>query len=104
VLSLTPTATDAVRQLVAAAPVDDEDGGIRIAPGDTSEQGTTLTLALVDGPEASDAAVEESGARVFVEPTVAGFLDDKVLDVQVTEGQPSFAIRPQGGSDGQPQA
>ena len=33
-LTLTPTATEAVRQIVARAPVDDETGGLRISAGE----------------------------------------------------------------------
>jgi iron-sulfur cluster assembly protein len=98
VLTLTPTAAEVVRELVATAPVDD-DGGIRISVGEATPAGTALQISLVDGPDPSDAAVDESGAHVYLEPAVAEFLDDKVLDVEVTEGRPSFAVREQGGFD-----
>jgi iron-sulfur cluster assembly protein len=99
VLSMTPTAAEAVRQLVAASPVS-EDGGVRISAGETSASGTALQLSLVDGPEAADESLDENGAHVFLEPGVAQFLDDKVLDAQVDEGRVSFAVRetPDAGS------
>jgi iron-sulfur cluster assembly protein len=100
VLTLTPTAAEAVRQLVASAPIDDDTGGLRISPGETTPTGTQLEITLVDSPEAADQSVDEGGAHVFVEPGVAEFLDDKVLDASVAEGRVSFAVREQGGDPG----
>lgn len=94
-LTLTPTAAEAVRQLVAAAPVADS-GGLRIAPGETTPAGTALEITIVDGPETADEAVDEEGAHVYLEPHVAQFLDDKVLDAQLAEGTVSFAVREHG--------
>jgi iron-sulfur cluster assembly protein len=100
-LTLTPVAAEAVRQLVASAPVDDNEGGMRITAGETSQEGTPLQLTLVDGPEPADENVEEGGAQVFVDSGVAPFLDDKVLDAQVQSGGVAFALREQ-GEDGLP--
>ena len=93
-LTLTPTAAEAVRQLVASSPVDDE-GGLRISAGETTPEGTALQLDLVDNPDTADQAVDEEGAHVFLEPGVAEFLEDKVLDAQLAEGRVSFAVRDQ---------
>jgi iron-sulfur cluster assembly protein len=99
VLTLTPTAAEAVRQLVASAPIDD-DGGLRISAGETTPAGTALRITLVESPETQDQSVDEQGAHVYLEPEVAQFLDDKVLDAQVDEGRVSFAVREQGGDRG----
>ena len=101
-LTLTPTAAEAVRGLAASSEIDDE-GGVRIEPGETTAAGTALQLTLVEGPEAADHPVEELGAHVFLEPTVAEFLDDKVLDAQIQAGGVSFAVRDrfEPGADGQ---
>jgi Fe-S cluster assembly iron-binding protein IscA len=103
-LTLTPTAAEAVRALVAGGPVDSDTGGIRIAPGEQTAEGTPLQLAVVDAPEPADEQVDSGGAHVFVEPDVAGFLGDKVLDASVAEtGQVQFALvdaGPESGSDG----
>jgi iron-sulfur cluster assembly protein len=96
VLTLTPTAAEVVRQLVASAPVDDDAGGVRISAGETTASGTQLQITLVDGPEGADRALDEEGAHVFLEPEVAEFLDDKVLDAQLDEGRVTFAVRDQG--------
>ena len=91
-LTLTPIAVEAVRQIVASGP-GEETGGVRIAPGQTTLEGTELQISLVAEPESTDASVEESGAHVYLEPTVAQFLEDKVLDAEVDEGRVNFAIR-----------
>jgi Fe-S cluster assembly iron-binding protein IscA len=98
VLTLTPVAAEAVKQIVSSGPVP-EDGGVRIAPGGTTADGTELQISLVEQPETADEAVEENGAHVYLEPTVAQFLDDKVLDAEVQEGQVNFAIREQAGGE-----
>jgi iron-sulfur cluster assembly protein len=85
-LTLTPTAAEAVRALVASAPVNDETGGIRISSGEQTPEGTPLELALVNAPEAADEDIDAGGAHVFLEPQVAGVLDDKVLDASVESG------------------
>jgi Fe-S cluster assembly iron-binding protein IscA len=105
-LTLTPTAADAVRALVAGTEVDDETGGLRIASGDLTTQGTSLELSLVNGPETTDNEVEAGGAHVFLEPAVAEILDDKVLDAQVDSGRVQFTLfdQPSSGADGRPSA
>jgi iron-sulfur cluster assembly protein len=98
-LTLTPVASEAIRQLTEQT--DDPDAsGIRISPGPETPQGTALELALVDEPDPADERVEEAGATVYVEPHVAGFLDDKVLDAQVVEGQVTFMLREDAEQEG----
>ena len=89
-LTITPTAAEAVRALAADAVEDG--GGIRISPGTASNDGTPLEVRMADSPEPSDQTVEEGGARVFLAPAAAAFLDDKVLDARVDAGQVRFAI------------
>jgi iron-sulfur cluster assembly protein len=99
VLTLTPTAAEVVKQLVASAPVDDEAGGVRISAGEPTASGTALQIAIVDGPETADQALDEDGAHVFMEPAVAEYLDDKVLDAELDSGRVSFAVRDPGEFD-----
>jgi iron-sulfur cluster assembly protein len=102
-LTLTPTAADAVRALVAGAPVSDDTGGIRISSGEQTPQGTPLELALVDAPEAADEEIEAGGAHVFLEPQVAGILGDKVLDAHVESGgQVRFSVLEPGEAEPNP--
>jgi iron-sulfur cluster assembly protein len=91
-LTLTPVASEAIRQL-SSQTEDPEASGIRIAPGPETPQGTALELTLVEEPEPEDEKVDEDGATVYLEPHVAGFLDDKVLDAQVDEGRVTFVLR-----------
>ena len=85
-LTVTPTAAEVVRALVEGAAVDDDSGGIRISPGEETPEGTPLQLALVDAPETGDEEIDAGGTHVFLEPHVADFLDDKVLDASVEPG------------------
>ena len=91
-LTLTPIASEAIRQLSAQTD-DPEASGIRIAPGPETPEGTALELSLVEEPEPADEKVDDDGATVYLEPHVAGFLDDKVLDAQVDEGRVTFLVR-----------
>jgi iron-sulfur cluster assembly protein len=91
-LTLTPIASEAIRQLSAQTD-DPEASGIRIAPGPETPDGTALELSLVEEPEPEDETIAEDGATVYIEPHVAGFLDDKVLDAEVDEGRVTFLVR-----------
>ena len=91
-LSLTPVASEAIRQL-SSQTEDPEASGIRISPGPETPEGTALELSLVEEPEPEDEKVDEDGATVYLEPHVAGFLDDKVLDAQLEEGRVTFVLR-----------
>src|ERR671930_397329 len=91
-LTLTPIASEAIRQLSAQTD-DPEATGIRIAPGPETPDGTPLELSLVEEPEPDDEKIDDDGATVYLEPHVAGFLDDKVLDAQVDEGRVTFLLR-----------
>lgn len=94
VLSLTDTAAEAVRQLAGGSGLE-PDAGLRISPGEETAAGTPLHLELAAGPEASDQTVEEQGATVYVEPEVADYLDDKVLDADIEGGRVRFKIHEQ---------
>jgi iron-sulfur cluster assembly protein len=91
-LMLTPTAAAAVRKLVADTEVDDDTGGLRISPSDADAHEGALALALVNGPEATDDEIDANGAHVFLEPSVAEILDDRVLDATVDSGRVRFVL------------
>jgi iron-sulfur cluster assembly protein len=98
VLTLTPTAAEAVRRLVDSAPTEGAEG-LRIAPGHAMAEGTSLEISIVDGPEIDDQEVMESGAHVFLEPEVAEFMEDKVLDAELEDSGVRFSIRDQDAFD-----
>ena len=54
-------------------------------------------MTAVSGPGDTDQVIEAAGARVFLEPNAAAYLDDKVLDAQVDEqGKARFTLGTQG--------
>ena len=89
-LTLTENATTEINNLVKNNPEVPDDAGIRIA---SNPDGATLTLSLALTPAEDDSVITENGARVFLEPTAAGLLDDKTLDAGVdAEGQVAFGL------------
>jgi Fe-S cluster assembly iron-binding protein IscA len=90
-LTLTPIASGAIRQLSAQTD-DPEASGIRIAPGPRPPTARRWSSRWCKS-EPTDEKVDEDGATVYLEPHVAGFLDDKVLDAQVDEGRVTFLVR-----------
>lgn len=92
-LTLTPTASEAIRQLIEQIPTEEATPGMRIAPG---EEGTALELSLVEAPETFDQAIEAQGAIVYLEPQAAELLDDKVLDAELREEGVAFEVLEQG--------
>lgn len=92
-LMVTQTAAEAIDAVVASAPVPDG-GGIRISQ---PEGAGGFTIAVVEGPPASDTVLDMEGehAPVFIEPEAANALDDKVLDAEVQDGQLNFVLAEQ---------
>src|SRR3954447_5418189 len=91
-LKLTPNEKEAVRLIVSSAPVDDDTGGLRIAPGDPTPEGVPLEISLVDVPEPEDQDAGAEDAHVYVDPRAADALDDKLLDAQLEDGSVGFAL------------
>ncbi|WP_327084928.1 Fe-S cluster assembly protein HesB [Nonomuraea sp. NBC_01738] len=76
-LTLTPTAAQAIRDLTSSAP-EPAQSGVRISS--QGEGAGSLTLSLATAPEPTDEVVETGGARVYLDPVAASVLDDKSLD------------------------
>ncbi len=91
-LTLTPTAAEAVQALVAGTEIDDQTGGLRISPGEAIAERSALRLELVNQPEPTDNEIAAGDAHVFLEETVAEALDDKVLDASVESGRVQFKL------------
>ncbi|GAA3759963.1 hypothetical protein GCM10022240_10650 [Microbacterium kribbense] len=81
-LTLTENAATAVKSIVSNG-ADADTAGLRIHSADDQTAGFALTIAPT--PEAEDAVVEESGARVFLDAGATLALNDQVLDAQVGE-------------------
>jgi iron-sulfur cluster assembly protein len=93
VLTLTPTAADTVRQLLASARASAEPhAGVRISTPRPSRAAESVEVTLAAEPEATDQTIDEAGATVFVDETAAEFLDDKVLDASVEAKGVRFTI------------
>ena len=91
-LTLTPNAEEAIRLIVSSGPVDDDTGGLRIAPGEPTPEGVPLEISLVDVPSQGDQDAGAPAAHVYLDPRAAEVLDDKLLDAQVEDGNVGFAL------------
>lgn len=92
-LTLTQTAAEAVKEIVARVPLA-EDGGVRIRDAG----GTTgFELSVAPDPQPHDTIVVTDGARVFLDETAAVALEDRVLDAELQDdGAVRFALAAQG--------
>jgi iron-sulfur cluster assembly protein len=93
VLTLTQDATEVIEGLLAGPGVPDG-AGVRIASAypTGADAPSALQVRLAAEPNDHDEVIEDSGARVFVEDVVTGFLEDKLLDVDRDGDQVRFAI------------
>jgi iron-sulfur cluster assembly protein len=91
-LTLTPNAEQAVRQIVANTPISEDTGGLRIAPGEPTPEGVPLELTIVGSPEPEDEDAGTPEVHVYLEPTAAEALEDKVLDAEVEGNNIGFAL------------
>lgn len=91
-LTLTQTAAEAVKQIVARVP-QAEDGGVRIR--DTGGE-TGFELSVAPDPAPHDTIVVTDGARVFLDEGAAVALEDRVLDAELSQdGSVRFALATQ---------
>ena len=100
-LVLTEAAAEVVKS-VTDTPQAPTGTGLRITQP-IPEQGSAsaLELATAATPGENDQVLEAAGARVFLDPPAAAYLDDKVLDAEVdAEGKVRFTL----GVQNQPNA
>lgn len=93
-LTLTDSAAEAVKYAIDAAEGLPESGGLRISAQDVGDS-TGLGMAVAPLPSDDDQVIEEEGARVFVAPEVAPFLEDKVLDAEQQGSSIQFSLSDQ---------
>jgi iron-sulfur cluster assembly protein len=90
-LVLTDAAAEVVKS-VTETPQAPDGTGLRITQA-APEPGSGLELAAAAEPDVNDQVVEISGARVFLDPLAAAYLEDKVLDAEVdTQGKVRFTL------------
>ena len=90
-LVLTDAAAEVVKS-VTDTPQAPDGTGLRITQS-APEPGSGLELAPAPEPGVYDQIVETAGARVFLDPLAAAYLNDKVLDAEVdTQGKVRFTL------------
>ena len=91
-LTISESAAEVIKVVLAGGD-SSEGSGLRIAPDGDAEAGG-LQASVASAPEGDDQVIEESGARVFLEPQAASLLGDKTLDAERDDnGELSLAVR-----------
>jgi iron-sulfur cluster assembly protein len=95
-LVLTTAAAEVVKS-VTTTPDLPEGTGLRIvADSPNPQEAPELRMTTAAGPDASDQVLEGDGARLFVEPKAAAYLDDKIIDASIDEqGVPHLTLATQ---------
>jgi Fe-S cluster assembly iron-binding protein IscA len=92
-LALTNNASLAIEGILSADAIP-EGAGVRIAPppGVDVDTANEFQVTVAGSPAESDQVIDDAGARVFVDESVAELLDDKLLDANVVEDQVHFLL------------
>jgi iron-sulfur cluster assembly protein len=92
-LVLTEGAAEAVKSVTSTSQPR-EGAGLRItAAAPYPRRPEALQLTAAAAPAENDQVIEAGGARVFLEPQAAAFLEDKVLDGRLDEqGSAHFTL------------
>ena len=92
-LVLTEAAAEVVKS-VTSTPQAPGGAGLRIASSAPEpESPGALQLTAATEPGENDQVIEAAGARVFLEPQAAIYLEDKILDARVDEqGEAHFSL------------
>jgi len=99
-LVLTKAAAEVVKS-VTSTPQAVQGAGVRIVSAAEPENPGALRLTAAERPDENDQVIEAAGARVFVEPQAAVYLEDKVLDAELDDqGTAHFSLGSQ--DPGQP--
>ena len=92
-LVLTEAAAEVVKSVTSTPQTPDGTGLRIVSAAPQPEDPGALTLAAAAGPGENDQVIEAAGARVFLDPQAAVYLDDKVLDAQLDEqGKAHFTL------------
>jgi iron-sulfur cluster assembly protein len=91
-LVITPAAIKVVKAITATEDLPDG-SGLRIATAHDQSSAVVLEVDIVTGPADQDQIVDEHGVRVFLDPTAATYLDNKVLNAEVNDtGEAQFTL------------
>ena len=88
-LALTEDAQQAIGDILEQA---DPGAGVRIAPSAGSESAGALQLSVAPAAAENDKVIDCDGGSVFLDPAASLYLDDKVLDANVEQGQVQFEL------------
>src|SRR6266513_6125610 len=98
-LVLTEAAAEFVKSATSTPQTPDGPGLRIVSSVSEPEDPGALRLTVAAGPGENDQVNEAAGARVFLEPQAAAYLDDKVLDAQLDEqGKAQFILGTQDAS------
>jgi iron-sulfur cluster assembly protein len=86
--AMTDEAIDAIKKVAPG------ESGLRLSATDAAadDREQALHIAVADEPLHGDLVVDVYGVRVFLEPTAAALVDDKVLDATVEGNSVRFAL------------
>jgi len=92
VLSITPTASQAIEEILET-PDASEEAGVRIEarPADDDAAGAAFQLAVVLAPIEGDEVI--AGGNVFIEPDASRMLEQSELDAEIEAGQMRFTLQ-----------
>ena len=94
-LTLTENASAIVNEITSQPGLADP-AGLRITTEDNTPEPAFAVSAAMQG-EPGDHVVEQGGATVYLDPSAAEMLDDKILDAAVDQsGKVEFALALQG--------
>jgi iron-sulfur cluster assembly protein len=96
-LAITETAAEAIKDITLAVP---DVHGLRLDAHPTATPNghgasATIGISAVSEPDDHDEVVEEHGARVFLDQSLADYLEDKVLDIEFDDEQARFVVAEQ---------
>ncbi len=98
-LVLTEAAAEVVKSATSTPQTPDGTSLRIVSSVSEPEDPGALRLTVAAGPGENDQVIEAAGARVFLEPQAAAYLDDKVLDAQLDEqGEAQFTLGTQDAS------
>jgi iron-sulfur cluster assembly protein len=95
-ITLTPEATDAIRELVDNAELPDT-GGLRLDMNDATLDSAppSLALTLVETPATGDEVIDQGGIHVYVSKQAAPLLDGKEIDARNEPAGVTFLVNDQ---------
>lgn len=96
-LTITPQAVDAIKEIVVANDLP-EGSGLRITAEEDGDE-VSLELDFADGPQDEDEIVEDGGARVFLDDTASTVLGNVELSVTPHGDHVHFEFNDRGASD-----